>query len=68
MKDPMARIQRNVSLRHRANLGEEVTKIDFAEGEEVTILKQWAHHYLIKDDEGRVFNVEKDLVSNEVET
>jgi hypothetical protein len=60
----MSRIRRDVTLKHRANLGEDVQKIDLAEGDVVTVLKEWARHYLVKDSEGRVFNVEKDLVAD----
>jgi hypothetical protein len=60
----MARIARDVCLKHRANLGEDVRRVTCSAGDEVTILKEWATHYLIKDSDGRVFNVVKDLVED----
>jgi len=58
----MATINQDVTLKHQANLGEEVAEISFSEGDPVTVLKEWAEHYLCKNDEGKVFNVEKFLI------
>ena len=59
----MARINRAITLKHQANLGEDVAEVELAEGTEVTLLKEWENHCLVKDDEGRVFNAPKDAVT-----
>jgi len=58
----MARIRTAITLKHRANLGEDVADVSFSEGQEVTVLKKWADHVLCKNDEGQVFNIPKDQV------
>lgn len=59
----MATLNRAITLKHQANLGEDVADIDFAPGTEVTLLAEWENHCLVKDDEGRVFNAPKDSVT-----
>jgi len=58
----MATIKAALTLKHQANLGEEAEDLEFAAGTEVTVLKEWSDHYLIKDAAGRLFNVPKDSV------
>ena len=58
----MARMRESVSLKHRPNLGTRVSKVEFVKGQEVTILKQWADGFLIKNDEGQLFNVPTEFV------
>ena len=50
------------TLRHQSNLGEEVAEVPFAAGKEFTVLKEWEHAYLIKDEDGKLFNLPKTLV------
>ena len=38
-------------------------QVDFAEGDEVTILKEWEDHYLCRNGDGLLFNIAKDLVA-----
>lgn len=57
------RLKKQCRLSHQANLGEEVAEVEFAEGDELVILKEWAHHYLAKSGDGKLFNVPKDLAS-----
>jgi hypothetical protein len=59
----MATLNRAIALKHQANLGEDVTEVEFSEGSEVTVLKEWENHTLVKDAEGRVFNAPKDAVT-----
>jgi hypothetical protein len=58
-----ATFTQSVTLQHRANLGEEPETVDFAEGDKVTILKEWSDRYLCKSDGGQIFNVPKTYVS-----
>jgi len=55
----MATIKQAITLKHQANLGEEVEKVAFAEGDEVTVLKRWDDFYLCKNDAGQLFNIPK---------
>ena len=56
----MAKIKEAVTLKHRANLGEQAEEVQFEAGQEVTVLKEWAQSYLCKNDEGQLFHVPKD--------
>ena len=40
----MARINRDISLKHQPNLGEDIVEVDFEAGTEVTVLKEWRDH------------------------
>ena len=59
----MATLNRAIALKHQPNLGEDVTEVEFGEGSEVTVLKEWENHVLVKDAQGRVFNAPKDAVT-----
>ena len=59
----MASISKAVTLKHQSNLSEEVEEVSFAAGDDVTILKEWDRSYLVKNDDGKLFNVSKDAVS-----
>lgn len=58
----MATIKEAITLKHQANLSEAVEEVSFAQGDEVTVLKEWSDHYLCKNADGRVFNIQKDHV------
>lgn len=58
----MATIKKAITLKHRPNLGEDVEDVEFAEGDEVTILKQWEDRYLCKNEAGQLFNIPKECV------
>ncbi|MDX1648672.1 MAG: hypothetical protein R3263_02350 [Myxococcota bacterium] len=58
----MATITKAITLKHQANLGEEVEEVPFSEGEEVTVLKEWQDRVLCKNGDGRLFNVPKDAI------
>ena len=49
-----------VSLKHQANLGEDVEEVEFSEGDELSVLQEWEHAYLAKSSDGKLFNVKKD--------
>lgn len=51
-----------LTLKHQANLGEQVDEVEMEAGAELTVLREFDHHYLVKDADGRLFNVRKDLV------
>jgi hypothetical protein len=58
----VARIRSTVSLKHRPNVASDVVEVELAEGEEVTILNEWRDHYFIKNGDGLLFNIPKELV------
>ncbi len=58
----MASFKQDVTLRHQANLGEDVQDVRFEAGATVEVLQEWEKHWLVKDGEGRVFNVPKDAI------
>lgn len=55
------RIKHSVTLRHQANLGEDVSDVELDEGSELSVLQDWDGAWLVKDGDGRLFNVKKDL-------
>jgi hypothetical protein len=59
---PSATLTRAVTLKHRSNLGEEPEDVAFAEGQKVTVLKQWDDRTLCKNEAGQLFNVPKELL------
>jgi hypothetical protein len=57
-----ATLKRQVTLEHRSNLGEEPEPVSFAQGQKVTVLKEWADRCLCKNEAGQLFNIPKDLL------
>ncbi len=56
------KLKQPTTLKHHSNLGEEVEDIQFEAGQDLTVLKEWEKAYLVKDDDGKLFNVKKELV------
>ncbi len=56
-------VKEATTLKAQANLGEEVEDIEFEAGEELSVLNEWENHYLVKNADGRLFNIRKDQVS-----
>jgi hypothetical protein len=54
-------LKKDITLRHQPNLGEEVAEVEIAAGTELTVLQEWERHYLAKDADGKLFNVQKEL-------
>ena len=54
-------IKNTTTLKHQANLGEEIADVELEAGAELQVLQTWADSWLVKDDEGRLFNVKKEL-------
>jgi hypothetical protein len=64
-RDPVAdtvRPKEACTLKHQANLGEQVDEVELEAGEELVVLREWDHHYLVKNRDGKLFNVRKELV------
>ncbi|HEU4427666.1 MAG TPA: hypothetical protein VFT98_02840 [Myxococcota bacterium] len=59
----MAKITKPLTLKHQSNLSEDVEEISLAPGDAVTVLKEWDRFYLVKNDDGKLFNVPKDAVA-----
>ena len=49
------------TLKHQSNLGEEIGAITFEAGQDFIVLKEWESAYLVKDADGKLFNVKKEL-------
>ena len=50
------------TLKHQANLGEDIEEVECSQGEELTVLQEWEQSYLVKNDDGKLFNVSKQIV------
>jgi len=55
------RITSALTLKHQANLGEDVAEVALAEGDELTVLQDWENAWLAKTSDGKLFNVKKDV-------
>ena len=55
------RMKSATSLKHQANLGEDIQEIQLGNGAELTVLHTFEGAWLVKDDEGRLLNVKKAL-------
>ena len=56
------RVKQTCSLKHQANLGEEIAEVTLETGEELTLLQEWEISYLVKNGDGKLFNIPKELV------
>jgi hypothetical protein len=64
MKPRMAdsiRIKNAVTLKHQANLGEDLEDVELAAGDELSVLQEWEGAWLAKTSDGKLFNVKKEL-------
>lgn len=59
----MAKLTRALTLKHQSNLSEDLEEISLGAGDTVTVLKEWDRFYLVKNDDGKLFNVPKDAVA-----
>ena len=55
------RIKAAVTLKAQANLGEEVEDFELDAGTELSVLQEFETAWLVKNDDGRLFNVKKEL-------
>ena len=58
-----ASITKALTLKHQSNLSEDVEDVSFSPGDAVTVLKEWDQSFLVKNDDGKLFNVPKDAVA-----
>lgn len=56
----MATIKEDISLKYQTTTDSDVEEASFSAGQEVTLVQTWADYYLIKDDDGRYYNIPKD--------
>ena len=52
-----------VTLSSQANLGEEIVETEFNDGTELPVLQEFETAWLVKDDDGRLFNVRKEIAA-----
>ncbi len=55
------RIKETVTLKAQANLGEEIEDFELEAGMELAVLQEFKTAWLVKNDDGRLFNVRKEL-------
>lgn len=58
----MPSITQDVILYHQLQKDQDPTEITLGTGDAVTVVKEWAERYLIKTDDGKLFNIPKDFV------
>ena len=55
------KIKDSITLKSQPNLGEEVEETEFEAGTELAVLQEFQTAWLVKDDDGKLFNVKKEL-------
>jgi hypothetical protein len=55
------KLKTSVTLKHQANLGEDVEEVELSAGDELSVLQEWESAWLAKTSDGKLFNVKKDL-------
>lgn len=55
------KIKASITLKSQPNLGEEVEETEFEAGTELTVLQEFQTAWLVKDDDGKLFNIKKEL-------
>ncbi|MCE2390719.1 MAG: hypothetical protein J4G09_04470 [Proteobacteria bacterium] len=58
-------LKEDAVFKHQANLGEDLEDVEVSAGTELQVLQEWDDHYLAKDDDGKLFNVAKELADPE---
>ncbi|MEE2960993.1 MAG: hypothetical protein VYA34_09635 [Myxococcota bacterium] len=58
----MANFKTDTTLKFITTKDGDVEEAEFSAGDEIEILETWENHYLIKDDDGHYFNVDKGLL------
>lgn len=58
----MAKILRSLTAGLLTNTTADLEQISFAAGDEVEIIKEWDHFYLVKDGDGHFYNLPKDAI------
>ena len=58
----MPTITRNITLKHCLTKSDEPEEVELAGGDEVSIIKEWEDHFLVRAGDGKVFNVKKEFV------
>jgi hypothetical protein len=59
----MAKLTKALTLKHQSNLSEDLEEVSLGAGDTVTVLKEWDGFYLVKNGDGKLFNVPKDAVA-----
>ncbi len=59
----MASITTALTLKHQSNLSEDVEDVSFSAGDTITVLKEWDTSFLVKNGDGKLFNVPKAAVA-----
>ena len=55
------KLKEAVTLKHQANLGEDLEDVELSAGDELTVLQEWENAWLAKTSDGKLFNVKKEL-------
>lgn len=60
----MPSIKEDLVLKFMTTTDGDIEETSFSAGDEVEVLEEWEHHFLIKDDEGHHYNIPKDKLDN----
>ena len=55
------KLKEATTLKYQSNLGDEIQDLEFEAGQDFAVLKEWEEFYLVKDEDGKLLSVRKDL-------
>jgi hypothetical protein len=58
----MAQIKETHVAKFQTTKGGDIEETTFAAGTEVTVIKEWEHFFLVKDEHGHYYNLPKSVV------
>jgi hypothetical protein len=58
----MAQIKEQCVLKFQTTKGGDMEETTFTPGTQVTVIKEWDHFFLIKDEHGHYYNAPKSVV------
>lgn len=62
MECKMASIKEDFTAKYQTTTDTDEETTEFAAGDAVYVVKEWERHYLIRDDDGHYYNIEKDKI------
>ncbi|MEO1170490.1 MAG: hypothetical protein AAFX94_00330 [Myxococcota bacterium] len=58
----MATLKEDLTLKFVTTTDGDIEETEFSSGDSVYVVKEWDRHYLVRDDDGHYYNVDKDKI------
>jgi len=56
----MATVKEDLVVKYQTTTDGDVEETELSAGDELYVVKEWERHYLVRDDDGHYYNIEKD--------